>query len=57
MLGYALMDAGGYDLITRDYVAYMTSARILLGGEIDKIVSILVVAAVLTIAAARAVLR
>ena len=54
MLGYALMEPGGHGLITRDYVAYMTSARILLGGEIDKIVSILLVAIVLTVAAARA---
>jgi len=54
MLGYALMEPGGYALITRDYVAYMTSARILLGGEIDKIISILLVAIVLTVAAARA---
>ncbi|MBI3042292.1 MAG: adenylate/guanylate cyclase domain-containing protein [Betaproteobacteria bacterium] len=53
MLGYALMEPGGRDLITRDYVDYMTSARILLGGEIDKIVSILLVAFVLTVAAAR----
>lgn len=54
MLVYALMEPGGHELITRDYVAYMTSARILLGGEIDKIVSILLVAIVLTVAAARA---
>ena len=53
MLGYALMEPGGHELVTRDYVAYMTSARILLGGEIDKIVSILLVAIVLTVAAAR----
>lgn len=53
MLGYALMDSAGSGLITRDYVAYMTSSRILLGGEIDKIVSILLVAMVLTVAAAR----
>jgi len=54
MLGYAIMEPGGQDLITRDYVAYMTSARILLGGEIDKIISILLVTIVLTVAAARA---
>lgn len=54
MLGYALMEPGGYDLITRDYVVYMTSARILLGGEIDKILSIVLVTLVLTVAAARA---
>ncbi len=54
LLGYALMEPGGQALITRDYVAYMTSTRILLGGEIDKIVSILLMTVVLTVAAARA---
>ena len=53
MLAYALAEPGGRELVTRDYVAYMTSARILVGGEIDKIVSILLVAIVLTVAAAR----
>ncbi len=53
MLGYALLD-GGIALVTHDYVAYMTSARILIGGEVDKVVSILMVTAILTIAAARA---
>ncbi len=38
LLGYALGEPGGRDLVTRDYIAYMTSARILIGGEIDKIV-------------------
>ncbi len=34
-------------MITRDYVAYMTSNSILLGAEFDKIISILVVALIL----------
>jgi adenylate cyclase len=40
--------------MTRDYVAYMTSARILIGGEIDKIVSILLTTGLLAIAVAHA---
>ncbi len=42
------------DAVTRDYVGYMTSNMILIGAEIDKIVSILVVTMVLTVALARA---
>lgn len=40
-------------MITRDYVAYMTSNSILLGAEFDKIVSILVVAVILGVALIR----
>jgi adenylate cyclase len=40
-------------MITRDYVAYMTSNSILLGAEFDKIVSMLVVAAILGVALSR----
>jgi len=54
LLGYALAGPGRMALITRDYVAYMTSARVLIGGELDKVLSILVVAALLAVAAARA---
>jgi len=41
------------NMITRDYVAYMTSNSILLGAEFDKMVSILMVAAILAIALIR----
>jgi adenylate cyclase len=54
LLGYALAAPGGMDLVTRDYVAYMTSARILIGAEIDKIVSILLTTGLLAVAAAHA---
>ncbi len=54
LLGYALVETGGWQLLTRDYVAYLISPRILIGGEVDKIVSILLVAIVLTVATARA---
>ena len=42
------------DLRTRDYVEYMTSNRVLVGAEIDKVLSILVVTAVLAVALVRA---
>ena len=54
LLVYALAEPGGLGLVTRDYVAYMTSARILIGGEIDKIIAILVVTGLLAVGAARA---
>jgi adenylate cyclase len=53
LLAYALTAPGGIELVTRDYVAYMTSARILIGGEVDKAVSIVLVSLVLAVAAAR----
>lgn len=46
--------AEGTDGITRDFVLYMTSTQILLGAEFDKIVSILVVTAILALAIVRA---
>ena len=53
LLGYALVQPGAIDLVTRNYVEYMTSAKILIGGEIDKIISLLLVSALLAIAVAR----
>ncbi|MBL4719756.1 MAG: adenylate/guanylate cyclase domain-containing protein [Alphaproteobacteria bacterium] len=41
-------------MITRNYVDYMTSNSVLLGAEFDKIISILVVTAVLAVALSRA---
>ena len=54
LVGIAIAAPGGHELLTRDYVAYMTSVHILVGGEVDKIISILMVSALLAIAAARA---
>ena len=54
LLGYALAEPGAIDLVTRNYVEYMTSAKILVGGEIDKVISLLLVSALLAIAAGRA---
>ena len=52
MAGYAAFIDEGME-ITRDYVVYLTSNTILLGAEVDKIVSILVVTLVLMIAIAQ----
>lgn len=49
---YEMRDAGG--VITRNYVLYMTSNHVLIGAEIDKIISILLVSAVLAVALVRA---
>ncbi len=55
LLLYALYDMTSMrDTITRDYVLYMTSNRVLVGAEIDKILSILLVTFVLAVALIRA---
>lgn len=54
MVGYAVSTDDGKMMVTRDYVYYMTNNAILIGAEFDKIVSILMVTAVLTVAIARA---
>jgi adenylate cyclase len=53
LLLYALGAPGGTELVTRNYVEYMTGAKILIGGEVDKIVSLLLVSALLALAALR----
>ncbi len=50
---YVITIDPGDNMITRDYIAYMTSNSILLGAEFDKMVSILVVAAILGVALMR----
>ncbi|MGQ7847266.1 adenylate/guanylate cyclase domain-containing protein [Granulosicoccus sp. 3-233] len=40
-------------IVTRDYVVYLTSNQVLIGGELDKIISILMVTIILTLAVAR----
>ena len=40
-------------MVTRDYVAYLTSNSVLIGAEVDKIISILVFTAVLALAGKR----
>ncbi len=54
LLAYALMAPSGAQMITHDYVKYMNSTSILIGGEIDKVVSIVIVTLVLSVAVARA---
>ncbi len=54
MVFYAVHPFGEDMPITRDYIEYMTSNRVLLGAEFDKIISMLIVTGVLTIAIARA---
>ncbi len=53
LVGYALMTAGEMR-ITRSFAEYMTSDVILIGAEVDKLVSFAAVTAVLTIAVVRA---
>lgn len=53
LVGYAL-EHSGKDAVTDDWSIYMTSATILIGAEIDKLIAILSVAAVLAIAVTRA---
>jgi adenylate cyclase len=50
LLWYAL-DHGG--VVTRDYVRYLTSNVILIGGEVDKVIAILLVTAILAVALVR----
>ncbi len=51
LLAYVLLTEPA--VITRDYVVYLTSNAVLLGAEFDKIISILVVTAILALAIAR----
>lgn len=52
LLAYAALS--GDMVVTRDYVHYMTSNSVLIGAEIDKVISILMVTAVLVLGLVRA---
>lgn len=54
MVSYVIFSNPADNMITRDYVHYMTSNSVLLGAEFDKIISILTVTAILAVAIARA---
>ncbi len=54
LVGYVVTVDPENTMITRDYVEYMTSNSVLLGAEFDKIISILMVTAIIAIALARA---
>ncbi len=51
---YAIVIDPADNMITRDYVQYMTSNSVLLGAEFDKVISILMVTGVLAVAITRA---
>ena len=53
LLSYYAIDTTGMENITRDYVEYLTSTKILIGAEWDKVISILMVTAVLATVIAR----
>jgi adenylate cyclase len=52
LVGYALLEPGGVR-VTRSYTEYATSYSILIGAEMDKIISILVVTAILALSLKR----
>ncbi len=54
MVIYVLVIDPSDNMITRDYIEYMTSNSVLIGAEFDKIVSILMVTGVLALALQRA---
>jgi adenylate cyclase len=54
LAAYAIAAPGGMEMITRDYVLYMTSNSVLIGAEIDKVISILTVTAIIAVAIGRA---
>ncbi len=54
LLLYALVAEAGGMVVTRDYVTYLTSNAVLIGGEIDKILSILAVTAIIGVTLYRA---
>ncbi|MGB0681641.1 MAG: adenylate/guanylate cyclase domain-containing protein [Magnetovibrionaceae bacterium] len=54
LMGYVMLAEAGDPMITRDYISYMTSNAILIGAEVDKIASIIVVTLVVALAITRA---
>ena len=54
MAVYAALASGGMEMVTRDYVYYLTSNSILKGAELDKVVTILTVTAIIAAAITRA---
>ncbi|MEH6497507.1 MAG: adenylate/guanylate cyclase domain-containing protein [Sneathiella sp.] len=54
LLGYAVFFDDGMSDITRDYVVYTMSHKILLGAEFDKVISIVVVTLILALVIVRA---
>lgn len=54
MVAYVLFSDASDNMLTNDYVEYMTSNTVLIGAEFDKVVSILMVTGVLALALHRA---
>jgi adenylate cyclase len=54
MAVYATLASGGMDVVTRDYVYYLTSNSVLKGAELDKVITILTVTAIIAVAITRA---
>jgi adenylate cyclase len=54
MVLYVILGDPGNTMITRDYVTYMTSNAVLIGAEVEKIFSILMVTGAIALALARA---
>jgi adenylate cyclase len=54
LVAYAITANPADHMIIRDYIRYMTWARVLLGAEFDKVISILVVTLILAVAIIRA---
>lgn len=54
LVGYAVLKDFEMDMVTRDYIGYLTGNKILLGAEFDKVISILLVTLILTLALSRA---
>lgn len=54
MVGYVVATDDMMNMVTRDYVKYLTSNSVLIGAEFDKIVSIILVSIILALAVLRA---
>ena len=54
MAVYATLASGGMGVVTRDYVYYLTSNSVLKGAELDKVITILTVTAIIAVAITRA---
>ncbi len=54
MFLYVIFAEPGNPMITRDYVQYLTTNSVLIGGELDKIISIAMVTGILALAISRA---
>ena len=53
LVALSISDNAETSVITRDYILYLTSNKVLLGAEVDKVISIILVAIILTLAIAR----